>query len=96
MSEWQEIETAPKGRAVLIYYTNSLGRNRIIKAVYVERYTEEASPDSDYFEWGEGDKEEFTCTPAGWFEQIDNLDDIYAVEVDSNPSHWMPLPEPPK
>ena len=43
--QWQPIETAPSGKAVLIHYKNRLGNSRVIKARYIQRFTEEAVND---------------------------------------------------
>ncbi len=89
--EWQPIETAPKGNAVLIYYTNEFGNERIVKALYIERFTEEAEPASENDEYNEADDTYYTL--PGWYEMIDNWGDYSSVAIHHNPSHWMPLPE---
>lgn len=40
-NNWQDIQTAPKGKNVLIFYKNNLGMDRIIIAEYIEEYTVE-------------------------------------------------------
>ncbi len=92
--EWQPIETAPKGNAVLIYYANEVGIGRIVKAIYVERFTEEADPESEDPEYNESDDTHYTL--PGWYEMIDNWGDYSSVAIHHNPSHWMPLPAAPK
>jgi hypothetical protein len=92
--EWQPINSAPNLKSVLIYYVNELGKGRIIKAMKCGQYELEAG-DSDFGEYCE-EKDEYFC-PAGWYEQIDNWDDYTSIQVyQGEPTHWMPLPEPPK
>ena len=93
MSEWMSIETAPKGKPVLVHYKNALNRGRTVKAYYVDRFTEESSPDSENDEYNEADDTYYTL--PGWYEMIDNWDDYSAVAINSDPTHWMPLPPPP-
>lgn len=90
---WQPIETAPKGKPVLVHYTNELGKGRTIKARYVERFTEESSPDSENDEYNEADDTYYTL--PGWYEMIDNWDEYSSVFVHHDPIHWMPLPASP-
>ncbi len=92
-SGWQPIATAPKGRQVLIYCVNELGKGRTIKAKYIERFWEESSNDSENDEYNEPDDTYYTL--PGWYEFIDNWDDFSGVCVHYNPTHWMPLPSPP-
>jgi DNA phosphorothioation-dependent restriction protein DptG len=96
MSEWQPIETAPSGKAVLISYLNSCGNRRTVKAVKFGQYECAANYDSDDFAEYCEEKDEYFC-PAGWYEQIDNWDEYSSVKVyQGEPTHWMPLPAPPK
>lgn len=90
---WQPIETAPKGKPVLVHYTNELGKGRTIKAYYVERFTEESSPDSENDEYNEADDTYYTL--PGWYEMIDNWDEYSSVFVHHDPIHWMPIPASP-
>lgn len=99
MSEWQPIETAPAGKAILVFYKNSYGKPRIIKARYVAKFAELA--DAYDFEWedeSELDYDESTdkyYMREGWLELIDNWDDYSSVYFRQHLTHWMPLPEPP-
>lgn len=55
--EWQPIETAPKGKLLLLYFPREAGRNPLAEMIRADRY------------------------PVGYPRQ---------------PTHWMPLPAPPK
>ena len=91
--EWKTIESAPKGKQVLVFYKNQLGNGRTVKAYYIERFTEESSDDSENDEYSEAD--DTYSTLPGWYKLIDNWDDYTAVAIHHDPSHWMPLPTPP-
>lgn len=82
--EWQPIETAPKNTKVLAAYQNDMGNWRVITACY-----------HTYLPWSDeyGDHEE-EFAPEGWYEENDSSDVIY--QTSRVPTHWMPLPSPPK
>lgn len=97
--KWQPIETAPLEKAVLVFYKNSLGKDRIIKAQYIKSYTEEASEESidcGFFDYCVETDEYYT--PEGWYELVDNSGEYfyYSFEATNNPTHWMSLPQPPE
>lgn len=84
--DWQPIETAPKaGRTILLGYRNSHGNWRTMRGQWFsqERIDEtwDEPEDSDGLE--------------GWYETSVEADDIPNCWP-TNPTHWMPLPPPPK
>lgn len=84
VGEWQPIETAPKtGRTILLGYTNSLGNWRTMRGQWFSREVIDE-------EWEEPDD----CN-EGWYETSVEADDIPSCWA-TNPTHWMPLPTPPK
>ena len=79
---WQPIETAPKGRIVLVYYKNALGNGRTMRARYYLHETLE----SDTTETGWADE--------GWYEESEAYE--YLMPLEHQPTHWMPLPAAPE
>jgi hypothetical protein len=82
MTDWQPIETALKGREMLVYYKNKYGKERIVRARYYPPETLESEEMADE-EWA----------PEGWYEESDTHDILRPV--DGEPTHWMHLPPPP-
>ena len=78
---WQPIETAPKGRIVLVYYTNDCGRGRTMRA----RYYLPETLESEVNESGWCDE--------GWYEESEAYE--YLMPLEHDPTHWMPLPDAP-
>lgn len=78
---WTHIDTAPKGRIVLVHYKNSLGNGRTMRA----RYYLPETLDSDSTESGWADE--------GWYEESEAYE--YLMPLEYEPTHWMPLPAAP-
>ncbi len=84
-------------RTVLAYYLNSHSKVRRIRAEYIAAKTKGADDgwDSDC----DADYDEATDQsywPAGWYEVMDNWDDLtHVAVVESEVTHWMPLPAAP-
>ena len=47
LHDWQPIAAAQKNTPYLIAYRNAYGKDRVIKAVYIERYTVESNLDAE-------------------------------------------------
>ena len=93
---WQPIETAPSGKPVLVHYRNSHGKSRVIKARRVERWTEEASVESEEGCYEYSEEHDTYYITEGWWECIDNWPDYTEVKVsEGEPTHWQPMPKPP-
>jgi hypothetical protein len=82
---WQPIESVPKtGRKVILFYKNRLNVGRTVIARWL---TDEQATEIDADDVG---------LEGGWYECIDNWDDLTEVAIhEGEPSHWMPLPAPP-
>lgn len=80
---WRPIDTAPKGRAVLVGYRNRAGKWRTVKGCYYLPQTLQMEDDRD-------DLEDDGYAPEGWYEESETHDAIF--KTDEPPSHWMPLP----
>lgn len=97
-SAWQPIETAPKDRPILAWCNHEAdpyheGERLTLYAAHAESLGH-APTGHHIVEWG-----------GGWADSIDDgggwLPDWWFVagsefETAANPTHWMPLPEPPQ
>jgi hypothetical protein len=93
MSEWQPIETAPQMRKLIVTYVNALGKHRTVMACYYKSHSLEM--DDDYDDVGEYDPSSgASFAPEGWYEEHDSEHPLMPLQ--EQPTHWMPLPEPPK
>jgi hypothetical protein len=79
---WRPINTAPKNRKLIVGYLNPLRKWRTILASYHTEGTLESDTDESGF------------APEGWYEATEAYE--YLMPVEHEPSHWMPLPDPPK
>ena len=80
---WLPIQSAPKYKTILLGYCNSHGHWRTLRGEWFSR------EEIDEF-WEDPDGVE-----PGWFETSVEADDVPNVWR-TNPTHWMPLPQPPK
>lgn len=82
---------------VLAHYFNDLGKGRTICAIWVPAKTRSDSygdDDDDFTEYDEETDNFFW--PEGWYEAIENWDDLGWVKVDQGEVvYWQPLPKWP-
>jgi hypothetical protein len=83
---WQPIETAPKGRKIVVGYPNRLGKWRTVIACY---YLPQTLQREDEFDGDDDDG----YAPEGWYEESETQDGI--LPTDEAPTHWQPLPAAP-
>ena len=84
MNEWQPIETAPKDdRAVLLFDPDEGGEYSPNEAFDVGYYIFVGWFNSSYYALRS------SLGSSGWYSCT------YSA-FETNPTHWMPLPEPPK
>ena len=82
---WQPIETAPKtGRTILLGKFNSHRKWRTMRGQWM-------SADEIAETW-----EDPEFATEGWYETVVESDDLPNCWFIDEPSHWMPLPQPPK
>ncbi|GEK49188.1 hypothetical protein HPA02_34710 [Bisbaumannia pacifica] len=84
MSEWQPIETAPKDGTGVLGWREDCGIILMRYAAPMDFLTDEEAEGLD----------EYSAEAEDWFA----ADLIAGCRMDGNdePTHWMPLPEPPK
>lgn len=80
---------------VLAHYFNRLGKGRTVCAIWVPAQTRSDSyGDDDFTEYDE-ETDKFYW-PEGWYEAIENWDDLGWVKVDEGEVvYWQPLPKWP-
>lgn len=78
---------------VLAHYFNGLGKERTICAIWVPAKTRSDSyGDDDFTEYDE--ESDTFYWPEGWYETIENWDDLGYVKVDEGEViYWQPIPK---
>lgn len=93
MSDWQPIASAPKMRKVIVFYRNALSKARVVMGCYY--LANSLVMDDDYEEVGTYDEVTGNSyAPEGWYEEHDSEEPLLPLQ--GEPTHWMPLPEPPE
>jgi hypothetical protein len=82
LRQWRPIDTAPKGKKIIVGYRNRLGNWRSVIGRY---YTPETLISDD---------EESGFAEEGWYEESESQETI--LFTDEPPTHWLPLPADPK
>lgn len=80
--DWLPIETAPRALKLIAGYRNALGKWRSVMGRYYPEGTLESDTDESGF------------APEGWYEETESYE--YLMPMGVNPTHWLPLPGPPK
>jgi hypothetical protein len=78
---WLPIESAPKGRKLIVGYFNPLGNWRSVIGRYYLDGTLESETDKGGF------------APEGWYEETEAYE--YLMQMDQEPTYYRSLPPPP-
>jgi len=92
--QWTSVaDSLPEKYCLAVYETPS-GKQRIIRAMYVAKFTVEAQGDDCYSEIN--DENDIEYLREGWYELIDNWGEYSSVNVcEGVVTHWQPLPPLP-
>lgn len=97
---WASAEktTPENGEVVLALCVDNRGRQTMVIAEYIGKFTREYDP--DYDDEFDGDcvydhATESYYWPGGWYESIHSWYEYDFVKIHDVVTHWMPLPAPP-
>jgi len=95
--EWRDIKDAPKDKVMFITFKNSLGKDRVVKALYAGKYEiEDEFSIGDFTEYDE--KTDRYYWPEGWYEDVEaetGMDYSFHHLGDISPTAYMNIPTPP-
>ena len=96
--EWVSVEERlpTSGVKVIARYKNGMGKERRVMAEYIAQYSIEQDGDSDSIDPDYCEERDIYYWPAGWYERIENWDDLTHITIDYPVEDWKPLPEPPE
>ena len=77
---------------VIIYGGNENGKARTLRSMYARKFELKSFDDDEMSDYSE-EKDEFYA-PEGWYECNEYEDVHWAIQF--VPTHWRPLPSPPK
>lgn len=90
--EWRDIESAPKGRKVIVSVPNGKNRPSItMMGRFWPAGTLEVAEGYEGEDWAQEINGDWYM-PPGWYEECE-VEDAPAHNI--APTHWMPLPLPP-
>lgn len=95
MSEWNSIESTPNDKRLLVLCERSNGTKVVVIGVYCSKFSQEASDELAGDDWCDYDEKTDTYyCPEGWYERIENWDELSAVAFDSRLTviGWLPIP----
>ena len=90
MSEWLPIETSPRGQEILAYSEHGCTGTMLVRHMAPCDFLTDAEVD----EWIREGVSSDTIDREDWF--VADFLQGARLSPDCYPTHWMPLPDPPK
>lgn len=85
------------GKKVIAFYRNEQGKGRRIFAEYMAPFSREMVDfDSDTLEPAYREDDDTAYWPEGWYETVENWDDVTHLVVNDPVTHWMEIPVEPE
>jgi len=88
--QWVSVEVKPKGKVIARYF-NDLGNERKVFAQYLNQYEQDADCDNDDLDFDYCEEKDAYYWPAGWYERIDNWEDMTHIIINYEIVDYLPL-----